>query len=151
MGRIADMLYKKITKKWSTYFLKNFSKNRCIEGYTNTLGVRITYLRTTLADLRAQQNLLSKAKKINETICCNEIDVVGQWGCSKNANTSKNVSLKIKLTKNTRNLIRKIKSQVENTIKGKNQKKIKRKNLPIVDVIIVEKNDISPMNVIKRK
>ena len=78
MGRIADMLYQKLPGKWSTYFLKNFSKNRSIEGYTNSLGARITYLKTTLADLCAKQSLLSKAKKINETICCNEIDVVGQ-------------------------------------------------------------------------
>ena len=39
----------------------------------------------------------------------------------------KNASLKIRLIKNIRNLIRKIKNQVKNIIKGKNQKKIKRK------------------------
>ena len=60
MSKIADMLYKKLLEKLSTYFLKIFSKNRSIEGYTNILRARIAYLRTTLADLCAQQNLLSK-------------------------------------------------------------------------------------------
>ena len=36
MSKIADMLYQKLPEKWSTYFLKNFSKHRSIEGYTNT-------------------------------------------------------------------------------------------------------------------
>ena len=54
MSKIANMLYKKLSETWSSYFLKNFSKNKSKEGYTNTLGARIAYLRSTLSNLCAQ-------------------------------------------------------------------------------------------------
>ena len=41
MSKIADMLYQKLARRQSSYFLEKISENRTKEGYSNTLGARI--------------------------------------------------------------------------------------------------------------
>ena len=51
MTKIAEMLYQKLPGIWSSYFMNQFSKNATAEGYSNTLGARIFFLKEKLVDL----------------------------------------------------------------------------------------------------